>query len=110
MKVITRRDAIKNGVSLFIHRYGNGTYIRDSHGIQVGAELKKFDLNFIDRQIVDELIGNRNFTCLICDECHIDSECVVEFMNEAVHNMTFQFCYQCIKFALDLIENVENAK
>lgn len=107
MKVITSRDKIKGAISSFIRAWGDGSYTADNRNRMVGKELRALDPETATAEQVDEIIGNRSWTRLKCNECDKEVEGLVCIGEEPDYDSQTAFvCFACLREAFDMVKNL----
>lgn len=103
MKLITKRDLIKQAIKDFTDVWGDKSYTFDKRGIMVGAELKKLDAETVTVEEVEALIGSNGWTRRSCDECERDVDVVVEVGDHPKYdNSVARMCIDCLNKATNL--------
>jgi hypothetical protein len=104
VKVITKRDVIKQAIINFRSLWGDGSYTTDTRGRPVGAELGALNADKVTAEEVDMVIG-RIWTRLECNECGKDVDAVAEVGEEPkCESDTARVCFDCIQRAFSLLD------
>lgn len=108
MKVITRRDLIRNICEKWYRCYWVATYGIDEwihpESEEIYKKLLALDLETCSVEDVDAIIGNSTWTQLHCDECdkNVDKVVLIGICDE--DRDVPQYCSQCILKAVELLQ------
>jgi hypothetical protein len=106
VKIITERDIILKVPAKWKQQYDlhfrNGNWPQDKRDIY--NNLLKLDFNTCTQADVAQVIGNKSWTGLKCDECKKDVDWVLHLGDEPDYESnTVYVCKECVKKAAELL-------
>lgn len=111
MKVISSRDIIMKVKSRWDAQYSSsGSFRYDYPNLKTGLTLSgvskalgALDLSACAPEDVDRIIGNKGWTSLTCDSCHMPVDVVVDTSGDDDDDDNL-ICRECLLLAIDMIE------
>ena len=116
MRIITRRDLIKNIAKqwkqAFYHNDGDKwRYASTVQAELVYDKLQELDLKACSREEVDGVTGKEYWTEIICDECKKDVDVVIQVgENEDHDSRTANVCPECFGRAMSMMRKEQVKK
>ena len=106
MELLDERNQVKTAIQNWLARYGmDSTYIADTRGRKVGAELSALDPGTATADQIAEIIGNHSWAHpAACDECGKETWQIVRVGEEPDYeSSTAEVCGDCLRAALRLL-------
>lgn len=102
MRVITKREQIRNVAALWASCYNHAWETKDwVDKREVYEKLRTLDLDRASEADVAEVIGNKTWTSLACDECRREVQAVIEVAQAPSRYI----CRGCVKKGMELLSN-----
>ncbi len=95
MRIITKRKRIKGVFDRWRKQYPTKKDCTEEQ-VKITKELSKLNLNRVGEKKIIEIIGNKTWTDLICDECQEDQDKVVRFIERYEDKYECNSCDLCL--------------
>lgn len=103
MKIITQRDKIRGVYQAWWNAYGRTASPKSKPG-EITKTLSKLDLDTCSAEDIKAVIGSDSWTKMLCDECSLSVDWLIELGEDAPEYMGephYLLCRHCAKRAAE---------